>query len=457
MSDLSFKVGFLGPALSGKTSICTRFLTNQFKPTLAQTIGVDFFVTTFNIGKLDVKLNIWDFGGRERFEFLYDTYMSKLNGAIIVFDLANKRDYDKISKYINTIKKFIKNQPYIMVGNKTDLISEIDLIKERNKIKEYCKQEGITYLEVSAKLNTNILDIFFLITQEMLTSKMILKYSNLYNREELKNISNVRIITEDDNIFISDQLKRINLYIREGNFKEAIMLAESAKIFSQKRNLKKWLRRVEDILSKVDLFYFQNQQKVKKRKNDLSAKRLLESEECEFLEYKLEVYKITDSNKKIRLEAKKEFLKDILGLVNNFRKDKSLGISYLLIGVAESNGRYNGFHQNINFNDIGILKELIRANIKPDTLTIDLEEFFISGGATNILILEEKRNGYDRNIILKIDYTPGIVYEFKKNFGNPQLGVPYYTEGSSFYRDGSYSRLMNEEIRMKIRGVLAKS
>jgi len=128
-----------------------------------------------------------------------------------------------------------------------------------------------------------------------------------------------------------------------------------------------------------------------------------------------------------------------------------------LIGVAESSGKYNGVHQNINFNDIKILKDLIKANLKPDTLSIELEVFFISGDDTMILISEEKKKMYDRIILLNISYTSGIVYEFKRDFGNPQIGVPYYTEGTSFYRDGSYTRSMTEEIRMKIRELVTSN
>ncbi len=181
------------------------------------------------------------------------------------------------------------------------------------------------------------------------------------------------------------------------------------------------------------------------------ATKLLEHKECECLDFKVEMYKINDTDAKTQLEEKKEFLKDVLGLVDNFKEGKSLGVSYLLIGVAEINGKYNGYHRNIDFNDEKILKDLVNANITPELISIEIEEFFISGGANTILVLKDKRYGYDRNIILKIPYVPGIDYEFKKNYGNPQIGVPYYLKGTSFYRDGSHTREMTREIREKIK------
>lgn len=189
-------------------------------------------------------------------------------------------------------------------------------------------------------------------------------------------------------------------------------------------------------------------------KSDHIARRLLKSEESEYLDYKLKMYKIYAPDKKTRLEEKKEFLKDILGLVNNFREDKSLGTSYLLIGIKEINGKYNGHHQNVNFNDIKILKDLIHANLTPELISIDLEEYYISGDEKNPLILKKKRDGYDRNLLLKIQYEPGKVYGFKKDYGNPEIEVPYYTISISFYRDGSYTREIPEEVRQKIRNLL---
>lgn len=97
------------------------------------------------------------------------------------------------------------------------------------------------------------------------------------------------------------------------------------------------------------------------------------------------------------------------------------------------------------------MRDLIKANISPPSIHFDFIEFFISGNAKNVLISNSKKVGYDRNILLKINYEPGVVYEIKKDFGNPQMGVPFYTKGTSFYRDGSYTHLMSEDIRKLIR------
>ncbi len=207
------------------------------------------------------------------------------------------------------------------------------------------------------------------------------------------------------------------------------------------------------IIAVVVMLYVRFKSRQKKILNEDKVINLLKEEECEYLDFKTDFYKFNNSDKKIKLESKKEFLKDILGLVNNFRKDRSLGISYLVIGVAETNDIYNGYHQNIKFNDIKTIKDLIQANIKPELITIDLKEYYISGDKENISILKEKRDGYDRIIILIIKYESGNIFSLKKDFGNPQLGVPYYLENTSFYRDGSHTRTSPEEVRMKIRSI----
>ncbi|MFW9785880.1 MAG: GTP-binding protein, partial [Candidatus Heimdallarchaeota archaeon] len=67
MWDASFKIVIFGDAGCGKTTLTQRFLTNRFISDSKMTIGVDFEVKSLEIDAKKVKLQIWDFGGEERF------------------------------------------------------------------------------------------------------------------------------------------------------------------------------------------------------------------------------------------------------------------------------------------------------------------------------------------------------------------------------------------------------
>ncbi|MCK4481392.1 MAG: GTP-binding protein, partial [Candidatus Lokiarchaeota archaeon] len=67
MYDATYKIVIFGDAGCGKTTLTQRFLTNLFKSDSKMTIGVDFEVKSLEINGKKIKLQIWDFGGEERF------------------------------------------------------------------------------------------------------------------------------------------------------------------------------------------------------------------------------------------------------------------------------------------------------------------------------------------------------------------------------------------------------
>lgn len=199
--------------------------------------------------------------------------------------------------------------------------------------------------------------------------------------------------------------------------------------------------------------YYLSQKSIENDDKINFIKKLLGTKECEFLDFKLAMYNIFPKNTPSGLEQRKEFLKDVLGLINNKRVENNDGKAYLLIGVSEENERYDGNHRNIDFTDNATLLRLINENIKPN-LNVEIDDYYISGDNNNILIKSYKETGYERNIIIILSNDIGAVYEIKKRFGNPYLGVEYYYEGSSFTRDGSHTRRMIETDRVKIRNLL---
>lgn len=176
---------------------------------------------------------------------------------------------------------------------------------------------------------------------------------------------------------------------------------------------------------------------------------LLDLKECEFLDFKLAIYDLFSDNLRSKWEQRKEFLKDVLSLINNKSYDNNTGKAYIIIGVGEKNGRYNGTHRNIEFVQYETLIQLINEHITPKMNT-KFEEYYIYGGKANMIISKSKKEGYDRNFIIILTYVIGTVYEIKKEIGNPNINVSYYHEGTSFTRDDSHIRRLTQEDREQI-------
>lgn len=172
--------------------------------------------------------------------------------------------------------------------------------------------------------------------------------------------------------------------------------------------------------------------------------------ECEFLDFKFDLYNIFHTNKYARILNRQEFLRDVLSLVNIKRTEKVFKKSYLIIGLDENNGNYNGNHMHIDFNDFLTLTHIIQTYISP-SLTAEFEEYFIMGDAKNILLSKSPVSNYDRIIMIIFTRKIGDVYEIKKEYGNNRVG--FLRVGESYTRDGSSKRRITESDRIIIRSL----
>jgi len=72
----------------GKTQIRNRYTLDEFNPQSKSTIGVEFAFKTVNINGNDIKGQIWDTSGEERYRAITSAYYRGSVGAILVFDVT---------------------------------------------------------------------------------------------------------------------------------------------------------------------------------------------------------------------------------------------------------------------------------------------------------------------------------------------------------------------------------
>lgn len=90
--------------------------------------------------------------------------MRNVDGAIIVYDVTSDASFIALTYWINTLRQVADEDTCIyLLGNKHDLISEIDLNKYINKdrVMEFINFARVDYwAECSAKTNYNIHNTF---------------------------------------------------------------------------------------------------------------------------------------------------------------------------------------------------------------------------------------------------------------------------------------------------------
>ncbi|HUX98654.1 MAG TPA: Rab family GTPase [Candidatus Deferrimicrobium sp.] len=166
------KVVIAGEGGVGKTALCTRFTKGVYLEGTKMTIGVDFSAVkvkaTTKYGEELVTLQIWDFGGEERFRFILPGYCNGANGAILAYDLTQDYTFYSLPDWINLIRQAVPKVKMILVGLKADLTDQREISREiaEAKVEEWGLQG---YIEASSKSGENIPHIFGLMTQEMLS------------------------------------------------------------------------------------------------------------------------------------------------------------------------------------------------------------------------------------------------------------------------------------------------
>ena len=151
----------------GKTTLLHRYVEGKFSAETKMTIGVEFFLKETEIDSKQCTLQLWDFGGQERFRFLLESYVLGAKGALLMFDLTRMSSLQNLEQWLNIVRKGDPNLPVLFVGTKLDLGEEIQVDDDYAKtfLKEY---NLIDFLKISSKTGEHVSDAFNILTQKIL-------------------------------------------------------------------------------------------------------------------------------------------------------------------------------------------------------------------------------------------------------------------------------------------------
>jgi len=165
-----FSIIIFGDVGCGKTALVERFVSNLFVPNCKKGIGVNFDIKSFNLGKKNIKLQIWDFGDEKRFKFLLPTYLKSAKGGLFMYDITNYFSMAHIDDWLSVIRKEKRAEdwfPIIMVGGKADLANEREVGTQEGRL--IAKSRGVDgFIECSSKSGENVEKTFKTLTRLMM-------------------------------------------------------------------------------------------------------------------------------------------------------------------------------------------------------------------------------------------------------------------------------------------------
>jgi len=139
----------------GKSCLLLQFTDKRFQPVHDLTIGVEFGSRTIQINNNPVKLQIWDTAGQEKFKSITRSYYRGAAGALLVFDITRRETFEHLASWLEDCRKYSSSDiTIILIGNKSDLENQRQV--SHQEASEFAKQNGLVFLEASAKTAHNV-------------------------------------------------------------------------------------------------------------------------------------------------------------------------------------------------------------------------------------------------------------------------------------------------------------
>ena len=169
--DSMYKILIVGDINAGKTSILDQFTNQHFDGSYISTIGIDFNVKILSIEDgINVKLQIWDTCGQERFRALTRSYYRNADAIIIVYDITSAKSFENAKIWIKEVEQYVDSSVLaVLVGNKSDLY--VNRKVQYFQGYQLAQEKRMEFFETSAKYDNNIETLFQFIAHKLYSTK----------------------------------------------------------------------------------------------------------------------------------------------------------------------------------------------------------------------------------------------------------------------------------------------
>jgi len=154
--DYLFKFLSIGDPGTGKSYLTLRASNSEVPLSgFTSTIGVDFKIFNEMIRNIQVKIQMWDVAGPERFTTITSSYYRGANVIFILFDTTDDETFKNVDFWINETKKYTNDATLkVLVGTKIDLITKRQITYKQACI--YAKSKQLPYFEISSVTGENV-------------------------------------------------------------------------------------------------------------------------------------------------------------------------------------------------------------------------------------------------------------------------------------------------------------
>jgi Ras-related C3 botulinum toxin substrate 1 len=169
--EQNIKLCVVGDGTVGKTCMLVSYANDKFPVDYVPTI-FENYVVDVTVGKKKIALGLWDTAGQEDFDRLRPLSYPGTGVFLICFSVVNPTSFKNVeTKWAKEIKHYNPTTPIILVGTKSDLREDEDILNQlRNKemkpveesdAQSLAKRMGaVKYMECSALRRDGLKDVF---------------------------------------------------------------------------------------------------------------------------------------------------------------------------------------------------------------------------------------------------------------------------------------------------------
>ncbi|RKP27517.1 ras-like protein 3 [Syncephalis pseudoplumigaleata] len=153
----------------GKSALTIQFVQGLFIDFYDPTIE-DCFRRALQVDEQPCLLEIIDTAGTEQFTALYDMYMKRGQGFLLVYSVTSKNSFDELAERREQILHVKgaadeRDVPIVLVGNKIDIDYEREVTTDEGR--KLANEWRCPFLETSAKIAHNVDEAFYTLVREV--------------------------------------------------------------------------------------------------------------------------------------------------------------------------------------------------------------------------------------------------------------------------------------------------
>ena len=174
-SVAKLKIGLVGDAAVGKTSLIRKFVLDQFDDAYVKTIGAkvskkEVFIPLPHNRRMRVDMMIWDILGERNIADLYmESHFKGMQGILAVCDLTRNETLRSIGGWKSSVFHVTGKVPVCIIANKSDL--EDQSAMDKKDVARYSRGMGSPFIFTSAKTGMNVERAFGELAMWILSTK----------------------------------------------------------------------------------------------------------------------------------------------------------------------------------------------------------------------------------------------------------------------------------------------